>query len=170
MLFRSNAIVDFFPPTRREVAGGILDDLHVLLEAYLRALVSLALIVLVTYSLFLSIAGVPFPLLLAAIAAGLEIIPVAGPLAASVIIVATSLLSGYEHNGWLVVFLVLFRLVQDYWISPLLLAAGIEIHPLWVLFGVLAGEELAGIPGMFFAVPVMAALRIIVVRIRRTTA
>jgi predicted PurR-regulated permease PerM len=36
-----------------------------------------------------------------------------------------------------------------------------------VLFGVLAGEQVAGIPGMFFSVPVIAALRILVVRMRR---
>ncbi|MFM2124717.1 MAG: hypothetical protein RL328_1168 [Acidobacteriota bacterium] len=162
-----NAFVGALPSDWRPVAGYILNDLHDLLEAYLRALVLLALIVLVVYSIFLSATGVPFPLLLAAVAAGLEIIPVAGPLAASLIIVATALLSGYQHTGWLVAFLIVFRLVQDYWISPQLLAAGIEIHPLWVLFGVLAGEELAGIPGMFFAVPIMAALRIAVLRIRR---
>ena len=33
--------------------------------------------------------------------------------------------------------------------------------PLLVLFGVLAGEKIAGIPGMFFSVPVIAALRIL---------
>jgi predicted PurR-regulated permease PerM len=36
-----------------------------------------------------------------------------------------------------------------------------------VLFGVLAGEQLAGIPGMFFSVPIMAALRVIYVRLRK---
>jgi predicted PurR-regulated permease PerM len=43
----------------------------------------------------------------------------------------------------------------------------VELHPLLVLFGVLAGEELLGVPGMFFSVPAMAALRLILIRLRR---
>lgn len=161
------AMVDFVPAEYRTVADEILLDLHRLLVLYLRALVLLALIVLVVYTIFLSVAGVPFPTLLAVVAATLEVIPVAGPLAASLLILLTALVSGYAHLPLLFAFLVLFRIVQDYVISPHLLAVGVEINPLWVLFGVLAGEELAGIPGMFFSVPVMAALRIVVMRRRR---
>ncbi len=164
-----SAFVAFVPTQYQAITHDILQDLHRLLILYLRALVLLALIVLVVYTAFLSAAGVPFAALLAVISALLEIIPVAGPLAASVIILLTALISGYEHLGLLLLFLVAFRLVQDYLVSPQLLAKGVEIHPVWVLFGVLAGEELAGIPGMFFSVPVMAALRIVVMRMRRNT-
>ncbi len=47
------------------------------------------------------------------------------------------------------------------------MSAGVEIHPLLVLFGVLAGEEIAGVPGMFFSVPLIAALRVILVRLSK---
>jgi len=46
------------------------------------------------------------------------------------------------------------------------MSSGIEIHPLLVLFGVLAGDALAGGPGMFFSVPVLAILRLIIIRMR----
>jgi predicted PurR-regulated permease PerM len=54
-----------------------------------------------------------------------------------------------------------FRLFQDYVLQPYLMGQGVELHPLLVLFGVLAGEKIAGIPGMFFSVPVIAGLRIL---------
>ena len=76
-------------------------------------------------------------------------------------------LSGYPHLLWLVVFLGVFRLAQDYLVNPHLMSAGVAIHPVLVLFGVLAGEQVAGIPGMFFSVPVMAALRILLVRLKK---
>jgi predicted PurR-regulated permease PerM len=66
-----------------------------------------------------------------------------------------------------VIFLVVYRIFQDYVLSPYLMSSGVEIHPMLVLFGVLAGEQLAGIPGMFFSVPIMAALRVIYVRLRK---
>ena len=52
-------------------------------------------------------------------------------------------------------------------LSPALMSAGVQVHPLLVLFGVLCGAEIAGVPGIFFSVPVIAALRLIVVRLRR---
>jgi len=145
----------------------ILDDLHLLLAKYIRALVGLSLSTLTVYSLYLEITGVPYGLLLAGIAGILEFIPVVGPLiaAASVLIVAGA--SGYPHLGWIVIFVILFRLFQDYVLSPYLMGHGVELHPLLVLFGVLAGEKIAGVPGMFFSVPVIAALRVIFLRVQK---
>jgi predicted PurR-regulated permease PerM len=70
-------------------------------------------------------------------------------------------LSGYDHLFWIVIFIIAFRLFQDYVVSPYLLSSGTELHPLVVIFGVLAGGQLAGIAGTFLSVPVMATLRII---------
>ena len=160
-------VVDLVPGEHRDLAEDILADLHHLLVEYIQALVILALIVLGAFSAFLYFTGVPYPILLSAMAALLEVIPIAGPLVSGIVILLVALLTGYQHMLWLLVFLIVFRLVQDYVINPHLMAAGVEIHPLAVLFGVLAGEQIAGIPGMFFSVPLIAALRIVVVRMRR---
>lgn len=161
------AIIDMVPAQHRAVAEEIIQDVHLLLVQYIRALVLLALLVFMVYSLFFSLVGVSYAVLLATISAFLEVIPIAGPLAASLTIVLVALLTGFPYIGWLVLFLIVFRIVQDYVVSPYLLSAGVEIHPLVVLFGVLAGEQIAGIPGMFFSVPVIAALRVVVVQMRR---
>jgi predicted PurR-regulated permease PerM len=162
-----NAIIESVPLSRQAVAEEILDDLHVLVAQYIRALVLLAMATCASYSIFLSALGVPYPVLLAGLAAVLELIPVVGPLTAAVATLLIAGVSGYPHLLWIVVFLIIYRLFQDYVLSPYLLSSGAELHPLLVLFGVLAGEQVAGIPGMFFSVPVIAALRIILVRMRR---
>ncbi len=64
-------------------------------------------------------------------------------------------------------FWVLSRLFQDYVVSPLLMGAGVKLNPLLVLFGVLAGEQIGGVAGMFFSVPVIATLRVVYVRLAR---
>jgi len=56
---------------------------------------------------------------------------------------------------------------QDYVLSPQLMRKGMAVHPLFVLFGVFAGAELAGIPGAFLSVPVLALIRIVYRRIRK---
>jgi len=164
-----DAIVDSVDLRRRELVDNIFSDIHFLLSQYIRALVLLSLATFIFYSIFLAIIGVAFPILLAVVAAALEFIPAVGPLAAAVIILIVAAVTGYGHLLILLLFFVIYRIFQDYVLNPYLMSAGVELHPLLVLFGVLAGDELLGIPGMFFSVPAMAALRLILIRLRRRT-
>jgi predicted PurR-regulated permease PerM len=148
----------------------IFDDIHALLGHYIRALVILSAATFVCYTVFLESTGARYSVLLGGIAAILEFIPVIGPLAAVVIIVVVQAFSGYPHLLWVLIFIVIYRLFQDYVLSPYLMGSGVELHPLLVLFGVLAGEQIAGVPGMFFSVPVIATLRVVYVRIERARA
>ena len=81
-------------------------------------------------------------------------------------VVSVALFSGFEHPWLLALFIVIWRLVQDYVSSPLIMGRGVELHPALVIFGVLAGGELAGVAGMFLSVPVIAGLRAVWRRLR----
>ena len=146
---------------QREKVQGILADLHVLLAQYMRALVVLATSAFLAYGLFLSLIGAPYAILLAAVAFPLEFIPLVGPLTAAGIALLVTGLSGFHHLLWIVVFIICFRFFQDYVVSPQVMSAGMEIHPLAVIFGVLAGAAIGGVAGTFLSVPVLATLRII---------
>jgi predicted PurR-regulated permease PerM len=163
---KRDAVIGCFEARRREVVANIFADLHVLLGQYIRALVLLSIATFSSYWIFMAIMGGPYPVLLSGLAAVLEFIPVIGPFIAAVALVIVAAFAGFPHMLALVLFLIVYRFFQDYVLSPYLMSSGVEIHPALVLFGVLAGEQLFGIPGMFFSVPVMAALRLIVVRTR----
>lgn len=152
---------------QRALVTEILNDIHLLLGQYIRALVLLAISTFTSYSLFLIITGAPYALLLAGTAALLEFIPVVGPLSGGAIVMLVCGFSGYAHLLWFAIYWIVYRMFQDYILSPQLMSAGVELHPMLVLFGVLAGERIAGIPGMFFSVPVIATLRVIYVRAQR---
>jgi len=144
----------------------IVQDLHLLLGRYVRALVLLALVTFVVWSALFLLAGVPYALVLAAIGGALEFIPVLGPLLGGVIVVGVALFSAYPHPWLLAAFVLLWRLVQDYVSSPLIMGRGIDIHPALVIFGVIAGGEIGGPAGMFLSVPVIAGLRVVWRRLR----
>jgi len=78
-----------------------------------------------------------------------------------VVIVSVALLMSYPHWLALVVFLGIWRLIQDYVTSPRIMGQSMELHPLAAIFGVMAGGEVAGILGIFLSIPVMASLRIV---------
>ena len=145
----------------RAAADDILMDTHHLLLDYMRALLFLCCSTLIVYAIGFYAMGVPFALLLASVAFPLEFIPLVGPLAAVVTILAVSILSGFPHILWLVVFLGIFRMFQDYVISPNLMSRGVELHPLLVIFGVFAGGEIGGAAGIFLSVPVLALIRLL---------
>ena len=146
---------------RRDMVERIAADLHVLLAQYMRALVLLGIVASLAYGLFFSIMGVPYGILLAAVAFPLEFVPMIGPLGGAVIVLLVAGLSGSTHLLGIFVFLVAFRFFQDYVVSPRLLSAGMKLHPLLVIFGVLAGASIAGVAGSFLSVPVLATLRIV---------
>jgi len=158
---RASVLEMFAKGSRRNEIQEIAADVHLLLAQYMRALVLLAAAVFVAYGLFFSIIGVPYGILLAAVAFFLEFIPVLGPLVAAVAILMVAGLSGFQHLLWILVFLVVFQIFQEYFLSPRLLSKGTKLHPMLVIFGVLAGGQIAGIPGSFLAIPILATLRIV---------
>jgi predicted PurR-regulated permease PerM len=153
--------------TRRRELQDLAADLHVLLAQYVRALVFLAAFVFAAYALVFFFIRVPYSMLLAAIEFPLEFIPIVGPFVGFAIIMLVSALSGYQHLVVLVVFIAIFRIFQDYVVSPRFMSGEMKLHPLVIIFGVLAGAQIGGITGCFLSVPVIAALRIVYVRARR---
>ena len=151
---------------QRAFLDDVMADINILLAHYMRALVLLSLCTFTAYSIFFAILGVPYGILLAALACLLEFIPMIGPLTASVTILLVGGLAGAPVLT-ILVFLGAYRMFQDYVLSPHLMGQGVELHPLLILFGVFAGAELAGIAGTFLSVPTLALVRILYLRIRR---
>ncbi len=153
---------------RRPVVDNILEDINRLLGEYIRALVLLSIASFSAYGLFLTSTGAPYSVLLAGVAGLGEFMPVVGPAAAGLIILLVTGLSGYTHVLLFVLFGFLFRMAQDYGLSPYLMGKGVQLNPMLVLFGVLAGDQIAGVLGIFLSVPLLAILRVLFVRLRRT--
>lgn len=162
-----DGIIHGFARSQQVLVHQILQDLHRLLSQYLRALVTLAAVTFVFYSGFLTVTGSHSAVLLGGIAGILEFIPAVGPFIAIIVIVVVGLFTGYSQWILLAIFITVYRVALDYMLQPALLSSGMRIHPLLVIFGVVAGGELGGVVGIFFSVPVIAALRLIFVRLQK---
>jgi predicted PurR-regulated permease PerM len=146
---------------QRDLLQGILIDLNQMLAHFIRAQLTLATLTFVMYSAVLATMRMPYALVLGTLGGLLEFIPVVGPLVAALTIVTVALLMGFPHWVALIVFLGVWRLIQDYVTSPRIMGRSMELHPLAAIFGVMAGGEVAGILGIFLSIPVMASLRIV---------
>jgi predicted PurR-regulated permease PerM len=146
---------------QREFLENVLNDLNQMLAHFIRAQLTLAALTLVMYSTVLGAMRVPYALVLGTLGGVLEFVPVVGPLAAALVIVTVALLMSYKHWLILIIFLGIWRLLQDYVSSPRIMGESMELHPLAAIFGVMAGGEVAGILGVYLSIPVMASLRIV---------
>lgn len=145
---------------QREFLEGVLGDLNQMLAHFIRAQLTLAALSLLAYTAFMGLMRVPFALVLGTAGGIMEFIPVVGPLMAAVLILGVALLMSYQHWVILLVFLGVWRVIQDYVVSPRVMGQSMELHPLAAIFGVLAGGEIAGVLGIYLSIPVMASLRI----------
>jgi predicted PurR-regulated permease PerM len=139
----------------------LFEDVNATLAAFVRAQLLSCVIVGVLCGLGFASLGIPYPVLLGALAGVLEFIPLVGPL---VVAIVAGIVGGLHSPAlalWAVSFLAVLRLVQDYVIYPRLIRHGVKVHPLAVIIAVLAGAELDGVAGMFLAVPTVAILSVV---------
>src|SRR5690606_27463290 len=62
---------------------------------------------------------------------------------------------------WVLLFLIVLRIFHDYVSYPRIVRGGIRMHPLLIIISIIAGEQIAGIPGVFLAIPVVAVFTVV---------
>jgi predicted PurR-regulated permease PerM len=139
----------------------LFQDINSTLAAYIRAQLTACLLIAVICSIGFALLGLPSPLVLGLIAGMLEFVPLVGPLAVAILAALLALLhSGFGLAFVVLLFLGVLRIVQDYVIYPRLIGHGIHLHPLAVILAILAGAEIAGVAGIFLAIPLIAVITV----------
>ena len=158
--FSATLLHTFRKSNQRRFLRLIMTDLDVMLAHFIRAQLILAGISLVVYSVVLTALRFPYALALGFAAGAMEFIPVIGPLVAALVIVFVGFLTTYPHLWALILFFALWRVVQDYFVSPRVMSGTLELHPLAAIAAVLMGGELGGVLGVYLSIPVVATIRI----------
>lgn len=136
-------------------------DVNETLAAYTRAQLTACLFIGVICAIGFTLLGLPGGLVMGVIAGALEFVPLVGPLIVAILAVLLAMLHAGVGSALLVLlFLGVLRIAQDYFIYPRLIGQGIHLHPLAVIFAILSGAELAGMAGIFLAIPVVAILTV----------
>ena len=139
----------------------VMTDVNHTLTAYTRAQLISCVPIAVICTTGFYLLGNDYALLLGILAGVLELVPLLGPLTLAILATMVAGLESGWQSMWTVVFLGVLRIVQDYVIYPRIIREGIHLHPLAVILSVLAGEQVAGIPGVFIAIPLVALLTVL---------
>lgn len=149
------------------VLKDILCQIKVSINQYIVSLIFEMIVVSVLTSVGLWIIGVKYFILLGLITGLLNLIPYIGILIAGIITVLASLTGTAETSMILGILIVniIVQLIDNNILVPLIINSKVEINAFVSIVGIIIGGTLAGISGMFLAIPLLAIVKIIFDRI-----
>jgi predicted PurR-regulated permease PerM len=116
----------------------------------------------VTTLIFLEILRVPYAVALALFVAVLDLVPLVGATIAAVIVSAVALFHSLPVGIATIIFFVIYQQFENYVLVPRIMKRTAEVSPLATVVAALIGGTLLGIVGALLAIPVAAAIQIVV--------
>jgi predicted PurR-regulated permease PerM len=163
---RLSAAVDRrFPP--RAGSGPLVPRIESALAGYVRGQLLLSLIIGVSAGVGLWVLGMlgwaegmdRYALLFGGWVAVMELIPYLGPWLGAIPPVIYALVVDPVSAIWVTLLFLGIHQIEGHIVVPNVMGSALRLHPLLVIFGLLAGGEIYGLPGIFVALPLLAALR-----------
>lgn len=151
-----------FPPSGRGEASQLLREVNAVLGGYVRGQIVISSFVGLSVWIGLAFLGISYAALIGFIAGLFDIIPYFGPLIGAIPAVALAL----SQSAWTAVSVVLLFLVihqfEGLILVPRVMGSRVGLHPVVVIFVLLAGGSLFGLGGMLLGVPVAAVARVVI--------
>lgn len=136
-------------------------DINHVLRRFIRGNLLVAVVVGVLIGIGVKIIGMDYALLIGVICGICDLIPYFGPLIGAVPSVLLGLTQSTGMALKIVLVIIIVQQLEGNYISPKLMGDSVGLHPIWIVFALLAGETIAGFWGMLLAVPLAAVLRVI---------
>lgn len=151
---------------KRPKAIKIVEESAEASQKYLGGLSLMIVCLWVMYGIGFSIAGVKHALFFAVLCGLLEIIPFIGNLTGTAITALMALADGGTNVliGVLITYFII-QFVQSYFLEPLIVGAGVDLHPAITIIAIVGSELVWGIAGMVLAIPLVAITKIILDKI-----
>jgi predicted PurR-regulated permease PerM len=157
----SRAVRSVVPIDYRVDFDSVWSDIKGMLYAYMRGQLIIAAMIGISSGVAVQLLGLPYALALGLLAATTSLVPYLGPFLGAIPAVLIGL-SESPEKGLLVAvaYLVVSNVILNF-VFPKLIGDAVRLPPILVITAFIAGFSLAGILGMFIAIPVAATLRIL---------
>ncbi|MDP6706111.1 MAG: AI-2E family transporter [Alphaproteobacteria bacterium] len=142
----------------------LLTEIDGVMAGFVRGQGTVCLILGTFYALALTLAGLDFGLIIGIIAGLVSFIPFVGAIVGLVLSLTQALMQfwpDFIQIGIVVAIFVAGQFLEGNFLTPRLLGDRVGLHPVWVMFGLLAGGTLFGFVGVLIAVPVTAAIGVV---------
>jgi predicted PurR-regulated permease PerM len=154
--------VAIFPAGQRQRTREILYSMYSTVQSWFLGQLTSMVIIGTLWAIALFVIGVPFALLLGIFAAVVSFVPYIGPAIALVPPVLIALVNDPILAVWVVAAYLVIQTIESYMIQPIIMSRAVALHPAVVIFAILIMGTLFGLVGVLLAVPLTAALLVLV--------
>lgn len=151
---------DLLPPAYADTIRAQVREVDRILAGFVRGVASVCLLLGAFYAIGLSVIGLDFGLVIGLVAGLISFVPFLGAIVGFVVSVGLALL---QFDNWLLIAAVaavfmVGQALEGNVLTPKLVGGQVGLHPVWVIFGLLAGGAMFGFVGVLLAVPAAAVI------------
>jgi len=157
----SEGIINLVPCRLRGQWLRLLREMDYIIQRYIQGNIIDAIIVGLLIGIGVKLIGMDYAFLIGTICGITNLIPYFGPLLGGIPSVLLALSKSPLMSLKVAVIIFIVQQIDSNVINPRLMSDKLGLHPLWVVFALLAGGEIGGLFGMLIAIPVAAILRIV---------
>ncbi len=156
-------VESLYPRQHEKVIRDILKKIDRKLSGFIRGQITVAFLLAIIYALALTIAGLNYGFLIGLGAGLFSIIPLVGSTLGLIVGIAVAWFQTGDmvYVGIIAAIFMAGQFIEGNFLTPKLVGDSVGLHPLWIMFALLAGGSLLGIVGMLLAVPVAAVIGVL---------
>jgi predicted PurR-regulated permease PerM len=156
-----NLFASLFPAEQQTKVQFVEDTVTQVLGGYIRAQLTMAVVIGVSAGLGCFVLGVPYPAVIGLFAFFFELIPMVGPVLGSVPAILIAAFQPFPLVLWVALFFAVMQLAENNLLAPRISGNAVGLHPAAAVVALLVGAEVGGIWGALFAVPTVAVLSVL---------
>jgi predicted PurR-regulated permease PerM len=157
-----NGFVSFFPAGHRERVRRVLGEIYHAVQKWFVGQLSTMVLIGVLTAIALSIIGIPYALFIGVLSGLLSFIPLVGALISVIPPVLLALATNPILAVWVILSYIIIHQIEAHLIQPLVMSRAVALHPVVVIMAILVMGTLFGFIGLLLAVPLVAALNVLV--------
>ena len=163
-------ILSLLPHSWHENAVDLMQRINGKLRSYVQGVLIVMLLVFVTQSIGLTLAGLKAPIVFAIFCAITDIIPYIGPWIGGIPAVVVGFTVSPMTGVLTLISIIVCQLLENNFYQPLIMGKTMKLHPVTIMIGLLIFSYFFGMIGMIVATPVIASLKLIFEFIEEKTA
>lgn len=154
-------ICEFLPKSWRNDYNELTQRINTSLRSYVQGVLLVMLLVFITQSIGLTLAGMEAPMLFALFCAVTDIIPYFGPYIGAIPAIIVGFTISPITGICVIISIVVVQLLENNFYQPLIMGHTMQLHPVTIMLGLLIFQHFFGILGMVIATPVIACIKVL---------
>jgi predicted PurR-regulated permease PerM len=158
----THGFVSLFPARNREKVEVVLGEMYNAVQKWAVGEISAMLIIGILTSVALAVIGIPYAIFIGVLSGFLAFIPLLGVLVSIIPPILLALATNPILVVWVILSYVVIHQIEAHVIQPVVMSRAVSLHPVIVVFAILIMGTLFGFVGLLLAVPLVAALSVMV--------